>query len=128
MKLSISTFQTFKHHLYSLVAIMLCLAAGYIVNTVITFIPPSLFGMIILAMGLKLEWISAHAIEQSVNWVIKHMGVCFVPAGVGIMEHFELIKHDGPVMLLLTVLSTLLLMFIVAWLYQKHTAKGSSNG
>jgi holin-like protein len=109
----------FNDHLYSLACIFTCLACGYGINQFITFIPPSLFGMVILAFGLKISLISADKLEFSVSWIIKHMGVCFVPAGVGIMEHFELIKHDGPLMLLLTIFSTFLLMYMVGWLYQK---------
>ena len=113
-----ATFTLLSHHLYSVLAVTLCLAMGYAINTVITFIPPSLFGMVILAFGLRIEWIKPEKIQSTINWIIKNMGVCFVPAGVGIMEHFHLIQHDGPVMLLLIVFSTLLLMFIVGWLYQ----------
>ena len=108
----------FSNHLYSVFAVTLCLAAGYAINAVITFIPPSLFGMVILAFGLRIEWIKPDKLNSTINWIIKNMGVCFVPAGVGIMEHFHLIQHDGPVMLLLIVFSTLLLMVIVGWLYQ----------
>lgn len=116
-----------KNHLYSMVSIMLSLILGYGLNHCITFIPPSLFGMMLLALGLRLGWVSAIKIEHSINWVIKNMGVCFVPAGVGIMEHFELIKHDGPIMLLLTIISTFMLMFIVGWGYQKYSMRTALN-
>ncbi|WP_286267048.1 CidA/LrgA family protein [Thalassotalea atypica] len=112
------------NHLYSVFAIGGSLAVGYGINMIVTLIPPSLIGMIVLATGLKLNWIDAEKLKATIAWIIKHMGVCFVPAGVGVMEHFNLLKHDGPVMLLLAISSTLLLMFIVGWLYQRHTLKG----
>ena len=107
-------------YLYSIVAIFLCLFAGYGLNIVLPIIPPSLFGMMILAVSLMMGWLNAQYFEATVTWIIRHMGVCFVPAGVGVMEHFQLIKTDGPWMIAITVITTFLLMFIVGWLFQRY--------
>ena len=84
-----------------------------------------------MAMGLQLEIISANRIRLSIEWVIRNMGVCFVPAGVGIMEYLTLLERFGAVLLIFTIVSSFMLLFLVGALYQKLTIhsdiKGSSN-
>jgi holin-like protein len=43
-----------------------------------------------------------------------------VPAGVGIMNHFELIKQFGITIVMITFVTTFLLMTIVGLHYQRH--------
>ena len=110
-------------YVYSGCAILLCLAAGYGLNTLISIIPPSLFGMMVLAFSLVSGWLNPHYLEATIAWIIRNMGVCFVPAGVGIMDHFELIRTDGPIMMAITIVTTFLLMFVVGWIFQRMGAK-----
>ena len=107
-------------YVYSGCAILLCLAAGYGFNALISIIPPSLFGMMVLAFSLVSGWLNPHYLEATIAWIIRNMGVCFVPAGVGIMDHFELIKTDGPIMMAITIVTTFLLMFMVGWIFQTY--------
>lgn len=88
--------------------------------------PASLFGLLCFTCLLKLNVIKAKKVENSVQWGIRNMGVCFVPAGVGIMEQFDLLKDYGITMLVLCVATTLLLMWLVGYSYQraqKNTTK-----
>ncbi|MDX2367082.1 MAG: CidA/LrgA family protein [Colwellia sp.] len=41
--------------------------------------------MIIYCLFLQINWLNPHRISQTNQWVIKHMGICFVPAAVGLM-------------------------------------------
>ena len=108
---------------YSIFAIGLCLLIGYGINFVIDIIPASLYGMFIMAIGLKADILKADKMASSIDWVIKNMGVCFVPAGVGIMEHFGLLKIHGVSLISLTVITTILLMLLVGYLFQSLLPK-----
>lgn len=105
--------------LYSLLIILLCLGGGYLTHLVVDLIPPSLYGMFYLATGLHLGIFSAAKMESTINWIIRHMGVCFVPAGVGIMNYFGLIQHSGLQILLFTIATTIAIMVLVGAWYQR---------
>ena len=92
---------------------------GYVVHFFVVLIPPSLYGMLILAAGLHFNIFNAEKMETSITWIIRNMGVCFVPAGVGIMNYFDLIKASGVQVLIFTIATTIVLMVLVGWSYQK---------
>ena len=82
-----------KNVLYSLFSLCLCVLLGKALYASIGGLPGSLYGMIIFSLLLYLKLFDAARIEKSIQWIIQHMGVCYVPAGVGIINHFELIFH-----------------------------------
>lgn len=67
--------------------------------------------------------------KSSIEWAIRNMTVCFIPAGVGIINHFELIKHHGISMMLVIIISTFILLTFVGYFFEKILSKNipSSN-
>ncbi len=67
------------------------------------------------------------------EWVLANMPVCFVPAGVGIINHYELIKDHGIMLVTIIFLTTFLLLTFVGLTYQRQlnryesTAKNELN-
>ena len=105
--------------LYCLFSLLACLGLGYGTYYFVDIIPASLYGMAYMAIALKLNIINPARIQSSIEWIIKNMGVCFVPAGVGIMLYLDLISQYGVILLVFTVISSLLLLLIVGSLFQK---------
>ena len=103
-------------------AIFSCVALGKLCAFFVPFLPGSLYGLIIFTLTLHLRVFNADRIKSSVVWGLKHMGVCFVPTGVGIMNHFELIKQFGITIVMITFVTTFLLLTIVGLHYQRHAA------
>lgn len=77
--------------------------------------------MCFFAIGLHLNVFDAKRVEETVSFMIKNISVCFVPAGVGIMNYFDLLKTSGWQLLLFTIVTTFVLMVMVGWLYQRAT-------
>ncbi len=125
--LSTTSFTQIFNVFYSIFAIVSCLALGYGLNYFIDIIPASLYGMAFLSLGLRFSIIQHEKIAASIQWIIRNMGVCFVPAGVGIMEHFGVLKIHGIALFVLTVVTTLLLMWLVGVLFQTGLKKQSLN-
>ncbi|SEK51037.1 holin-like protein [Colwellia chukchiensis] len=113
----------FKNHmaqvLYSVFAIMTCLGLGKLCALLAPILPASLYGLIIFTLTLHFRLFNADQIKASVVWSIKHMAVCFVPAGVGIINHFELLKQFGLTIIAITFATTFLLLTLVALCYQQ---------
>ena len=83
-----------KNLVYTLFAITLSLVLGKVVNAWLAILPASLYGMIFYCLLLQLGLINAQRVTKTNLWLVKNMGVCFVPAGMGIINHFELIKLE----------------------------------
>ncbi|WP_231295778.1 CidA/LrgA family protein [Colwellia sp. PAMC 21821] len=105
--------------LYSIFAIFSCVALGKLCAYAAPILPGSLYGLIIFTLTLHFRIFNADHIKSSVVWCLKHMGVCFVPAGVGIMNHFELIKQFGIAIVAITFLTTFILLTVVGLHYQR---------
>lgn len=99
--------------LYSSLAIAASLTAGKLLAASIGGLPGSLHGMIIFTVLLHFQVLDAQIIKPAIAWIIGHMGVCFVPAGVGIINHFELIKHHGLAIVAIIFLTTFILLTFV---------------
>ncbi|MGB1198082.1 MAG: CidA/LrgA family protein [Thalassotalea sp.] len=106
--------------LYALCSLLFCLACGYGINFFFGGLPPSLYAMAILTLALQLKWINANKINALVTWAIKYMGVCFVPAGVGIIEHKQLVLQHGIAIVAITFFTTFLVLTFVGVIYQHY--------
>ena len=99
-------------------AILASLLIGKLLAHFAGGLPASLYGMIVFSLMLHFKIFDAEKIEQAISWIIANMGVCFVPAGVGIINHFELIKHHGITIVAIIFITTFILLTSVAYTYQ----------
>ena len=99
--------------------IFLCLAFGeLLVILTATMIPAPLLGMLtlvfLLGTGLvKLEWV-----KDVSDFLVRYLGLFFVPPGVAVMLYFNLIEAELLPIAVATVLSTLAVLAVTAWIYQ----------
>ena len=112
---------------YSIIAIVLCLAIGKGLNSLFTLLPGSLYGMIIFTAMLKLGLVKAERVKASVLWLIRNMGVCFVPAGVGAIHYLDLLATQGPVIILMIFITTMALMAAVGLVTEKLLSDSSKR-
>jgi len=108
---------------YAVCAILICIALGELIYAIAGGLPASLYGMIVFTLLLKIRWINDKKIDASIRWIIANMGVCFVPAGVGIIQHYELIAKHGISIVLITFVTTFLLLTAIGLSYQKSLDK-----
>lgn len=108
-----------KNIVYTLFAIALSLGLGKFVNASLGGLPASLYGMIFYCIMLQINLIDANKVNKTNIWLVKHMGVCFVPAGIGIINHFELIKNHGIALISIIFFSSFVLLTIIGWLSER---------
>lgn len=90
-------------------------------------LPGAVIGIALLAAGLAaLEFWRppvARRVETVLNppsrWLLSHLGLLFVPAGVGIMTQADLLRHQWIPIVVALVGSTLVGLAVTAWLMQK---------
>jgi holin-like protein len=119
--------QTFGNIIYAIICLIACLLVGYGVAYSLGGLPASLYGMIVFTLALHFKLLKAEKIEQTIAWCLKHMGVCFVPAGVGIIEHYQLVKNHGIAIVAITFATTFLVLTFVGIYYQKLEDKHTGN-
>ena len=71
--------------------------------------------MILLFAGLKANIVRPHQVENVASFLTKNMGIFFVPAGVGLITQLDLIRDYWIAIVLSMVLSTVLVLAVVAW-------------
>jgi len=104
---------------YTVFAISICLLLGKIANSLLSGLPASLYGMVIYAIFLQLNWFSPKKVTLANQWFIKHMGVCLVPAGMGIIDHFQLIQEHGVALIFIICSSTFVLLTVIGYLSER---------
>lgn len=77
-------------------------------------IPGPVIGMLLLFVTLLVRGRSHPSLDCAGNALLSHLSLLFVPAGVGIMVHFERIGREWLPISLTLVLTTLLTMAVTA--------------
>lgn len=116
-----------KNVFYTVFAISFCLLLGKLTNHLLAGLPASLYGMVFYAALLQLNWFSPKRVTLANQWLIKHMGVCLVPAGMGIIDHFQLIKEHGIALVIIICSSTFLLLTVVGYLSERFLVTDSNS-
>ena len=104
--------------------VLACLyGCRYLVSLFELKLPAAIVAMLLLftllATGLvKEQWIKP-ACQPLLHW----MGLFFVPAGVGVIDHLPLLQQEGPALMAAATLSTALIIVTVGHLYQGWNAK-----
>ena len=67
--------------------------AGEILSSLIPFpIPASIYGIVILFVGLVTEIIAYESVKETGHFLVEIMPVMFIPAAVGLLESWGIIK------------------------------------
>lgn len=103
-----------------LITLLVCQLIGEI--TVMTFglsLPGPVIGMAVLFLWLIVTGKSPDNFESLSNQLLAHLSLLFVPAGVGVMLHAELLEAELVPIILALVVSTLITLALTAWIMNK---------
>ena len=67
--------------------------------------PGPVVGLVLLMPALQVPWIR-EPVAQAAELLLAHLSLLFVPVGVGVITHLDLVSRFGPQLLLVIVLST----------------------
>ncbi len=101
-----------------------CMALGELVTRLTGLkLPSSIIGMLILTLLLKAKVIKLEWVRGLTDFLIANLGFFFVPPGVALMLHFNLIKAQ-----LLPIVGATLISTAVVLLVTGHTHQMVSKG
>ncbi|MBM7643052.1 CidA/LrgA family protein [Streptococcus loxodontisalivarius] len=87
-------------------------------------IPGSIIGLILLFIALQLKWVRLRQIFTVGEFLLANMTILFLPAGVGIMEKFDVIAPNLLPILLITFgalfLNIAVIALVVSYIKKKY--------
>jgi holin-like protein len=99
------------------VFLILLVGEGIRVATGIS-IPSTVIGMVLLFLLLVTGVLKLEQIADFSKFLLDHLAFLFVPAGVGLMTQFDVIKEAWLPILGIILISTVLVMGVTGWTIQ----------
>ncbi|MBU2953606.1 CidA/LrgA family protein [Marinobacter sp. F3R08] len=84
-------------------------------------IPGPVLGMVMLFITLMIRGKAPASVDQASTALLSHLSLLFVPAGVGMMAHFDRIADEWVPIALALLLSTVITMVATALIMQITT-------
>lgn len=91
-------------------------------------VPASIYGLLILFTGLSTHVIPLSLVRETGKFLIEIMPVMFIPAAVGIMQSWGMLRQWFALLLLFTLLSTMLVMVVTGKITQYAVRKEKGDG
>jgi holin-like protein len=99
-------------------------------------VPGPVIGMAMIAVvltltgGMKFLKTAHQQTLETSRSILANLGVLFIPAGVGIIQHLDLIRDRGLALLAIVFLSTILTLTVTVWVFilVKRLTGGSAHG
>ena len=86
--------------------------------------PGPVVGLVLLLAGLRWRVVREPA-QAAAELLLTHLSLLFVPVGVGVITHLELVSRHGVVLLVVIVLSTWIGMAVTALLLRALLKRGA---
>jgi putative effector of murein hydrolase LrgA (UPF0299 family) len=79
-------------------------------------VPGPVLGMVLLLAILLARGGASEKLQATAAGLLEHLSLLFVPAGVGVMMHFSLVRAEWPAIAVALVGSTIITLVVTAWL------------
>ena len=97
------------------IVFLICLVGEWISAVLPFAFPGSVIAMILLFLLLLFKVLKVEHIEEKASVALNNMAFFFIPAGVGVMEYFDILGAYLVPFLVICVVSTILTFAVTAW-------------
>ena len=116
-------------YLRQLLIILIFSFAGEVLHYLVPIqIPASIYGLVLLFIGLMTGLIQLSQVQETAKFLIEIMPMMFIPAGVGLLESWGVLKPILVPVILILVVSTVLVMGVSGLVTQGVMHIGESHG
>lgn len=92
---------------------------GEMLNSILPLpIPASIYGLVLLFLLLRFKVLRIDSIKETGKFLIEIMPLMFIPAGVGLLESWNVLKPMWIVICIMTVVSTIVVMAVTGTIAQ----------
>ena len=103
-------------YLKQLMIILIAYFLGVIIQVLFNLpIPGTVLGLIFLFLALSFGIVKTEMIEDICEVLISHMSFLFIPAGVGLMTSFDMLKGKVVAFSSIIVISTFIVWIVTAY-------------
>ena len=81
-------------------------------------LPGPVLGLVLLVCVLVVNGGVPEGLRQVSNGLLSNLALLFVPAGVGLILHFELLKTEWWIILVALIVSSVVAAVVTAWIFQ----------
>ena len=86
---------------------------GEILYAVLPFpIPASIYGLLLMFFALLFHVIRLEDVQETANYLVEIMTIMFIPAAVGLITAFDLLRENLVAYVIIMVVSTIVVFFI----------------
>lgn len=86
-------------------------------------IPSSIYGIILLFLSLHLHIISLEQIKETGAFLVEIMPIMFIPAAIGLLDIWPLLKTNLVAYIVIIVASTVIVMATASFIVQRMVRK-----
>ena len=87
-----------------------------VVEQVLPFsFPASVIGMVLLLICLRTGFLKIGHIQEKADFLMENMAFFFVPAGVSIINYFDVLKRAAVQLVVICAVSTVITFAVTAW-------------
>ncbi len=102
---------------------------GEILNRIIPLpVPASIYGLILMFCALHFRIFPLSSVKDAGGFLLNIMPLMFVPPGVAIIEHIDVLKAHGIQILLTVIISTVAVMAVTGLTVQGIIRLKNKNG
>lgn len=101
----------FMNYIRQFCVILLFSFAGEVLSNVIPLpVPASIYGIVLLFIALETKLVKLKDIEKTGKFLIDIMPIMFIPAAVGLLESWDVVKSSALEFLAVMAISTVVVM------------------
>ena len=90
-------------------------------------IPGNVIGMGLLLIALQRGVVKTAWVQEAAELLLSHLALFFVPAGVGVMVYFDLIRKEWLAIVIAMVVSTFVVMAVTGWVEAALEKRGKRH-
>ena len=104
---------------------------GEVLHAILPFpIPAGIYGIALFFIALETKLIPLKAVMETGVFLVEIMPVMFIPAAVGLINSWEILRPTWISFLIITVLTTVIVMgvsgLVTQWMLRKEENKGEA--
>lgn len=100
------------------IVLTICFLGEFISKSFKLPIPGSVLGMIILFICLYTNFIQVDMLEEISAFLLDHLAFFFIPASVGLISCLSILKTNGLIILIISIISTVAVTVVTGFTVQ----------
>ncbi|MHA6259694.1 CidA/LrgA family protein [Sporosarcina sp. CAU 1771] len=90
-------------------------------------LPGSIIGLLLLWIALSIKILPLRWIEKGSYFILAYLPLYFIPSMIAVMDYGHVFVGKGFLLIIITIISTLLTMFISGWTSQIMASRSSKR-